>query len=111
MKNEYSIIITTVSNKKSAKVIAELLIQKRLAACVQMFPIESIYFWKEKICEDNEIILLIKSKSILFDKISATIKEKHEYETPEIIQVPVTAGLSSYLNWIDNFVENRKIIL
>jgi len=100
-ENEYSIIITTAANKESAQKIAKLLIEKRLAACVQMFPIESVYFWQDKICEEKEITLFIKSKTSLFDDISYAIKTNHEYEVPEIIQIPVTNGLPEYLKWID----------
>jgi len=101
-EKEYSLIITTAASKESAKKIAGLLVERRLAACAQMLPIESIYFWQGKICEENETALLIKSKTVLFDKIKATIKENHSYEVPEIIQIPITDGLPEYLKWIDN---------
>ena len=103
--NEYSIIITTFSDKESAVAISKLLIEKRLAACVQMFPVESIYSWQDKICQDNEVTLFIKSKTSLFEEIKKMIKENHSYEVPEIIQVPVTDGLPEYLKWIDGCVE------
>ena len=100
-KKEYSVILTTAAGKDAAKKIANLLVEKHLAACAQMFPIESVYFWQGKICEDNEVALFIKSKTSLFDEIAETIKANHEYEIPEIIQIPVTNGLSDYLGWID----------
>jgi len=100
-KNDYSIIITTAGSKDAAKKIANLLIEKKLAACIQMFPIESVYFWQGKICEDDEVTLFIKSKTELFEEIKAAIKTAHEYEVPEIIQIPVTNGLPEYLKWID----------
>ena len=86
-------IITTTADKESAKSIAGLLVEKRLAACVQMFPIESVYFWQGKICDENEIALFIKSKTALFSKISELIREIHTYEVPEIIQIPIIDGL------------------
>jgi len=98
----YSIVITTTAGMDSAKEIARLLVEKRLAACVQMFPIESVYRWQGKICADSETTLFIKSKTALFDEIKATIKEKHTYEVPEIIQVPITGGLPEYLKWIED---------
>jgi len=101
MQNNYSIIITTTPNKELAKKIAKMLVEKRLAACGQMFPIESIYHWQGKINEDNEIMLFIKSKTELLDKIKALIIENHTYEVPEIIQIPITDGLPDYLKWID----------
>ena len=105
MSNEYSITIATCPDKDSAKSIAGLLVESRLAACVQMFPIESMYIWQDKVCDESEIMLLIKSKTELFDQISALIKAGHPYEVPEIIQVPITAGLPEYLNWIEDCVK------
>ena len=106
MEKNYSMIITTAAGKEPAKKIARLLVEKHLAACVQMFPIESVYFWQNKICEENETALLIKSKTGLFEEIKAAIKENHAYEVPEIIQIPITDGLPEYLKWIDNCTNN-----
>ena len=100
METEYSMVVATAADKESAKSIAKLLVEKRLAACIQMFPIESVYFWRGEICGDNETLMFIKSKTTLFSKISAVIKENHAYEVPEIIQIPITGGLPEYLAWI-----------
>jgi periplasmic divalent cation tolerance protein len=107
MNNEYSIVITAYPDKESAKRTAQLLVKMRLAACVQIIPIESIYFWQDKICEENEITLHIKSKTALFEKIAATIRENHSYELPEIIQIPITGGSEDYLAWIDDSAEKQ----
>jgi len=109
LKGDYSIIITTTADKDAAKEIARLLVERRLAACVQMFPIESVYFWQDKIYEDNEMTLFVKSKTALFDEIKAAIREVHAYEVPEIIQVPVTDGLLEYLKWIDASTRNDEM--
>jgi periplasmic divalent cation tolerance protein len=98
------LITTTTPDRDSALKIAKLLIEQKLAACVQMFPIESIYTWKGQVCQENEIILLIKSKSSLFDQIKTLIKENHQYEVPEIIQIPITDGLPEYIKWINDCV-------
>jgi len=100
MQNKYSITITTYPNKESAKHTARFLVEDRLAACVQLFPVESVYSWKGEICDENEVMLFIKSKTVLFDKISAAIKESHTYEVPEIVQIQIGDGLLEYLNWI-----------
>ena len=105
MSNEddiFSLIITTTANKESAKEIARLLVEKKLAACGQIFPIESLYFWQGKICEENETMLFIKSRTALFEEIKTAIKENHSYEVPEIIQIPIKDGLPEYLKWIDD---------
>jgi len=109
LKGDYSISITTTADKDSAKEIARLLVGRRLAACVQMFPIESIYFWQDKVCADNETTLFIKSKTALFDEIKAVIREAHAYEVPEIIQIPITDGLPEYLKWIDASTRNGEM--
>ena len=98
----YSVIITTCPDKDSAKGIARRLVERRLAACVQMLPIESVYRWDSEICDDSEVMLLIKSRTMLYDRIAAAIRENHAYEVPEIIQIPITDGLPAYLRWIDD---------
>lgn len=105
MRNEYSIITTTFPDKESAKNAARLLVEKRLAACVQLFPIESVYLWKGEICEDSEVMLFIKSRTALFDKIVAVIKKNHSYEVPEIVRIPITDGLPEYMKWIGECTE------
>ena len=100
-KNEYVMVITTCGEKETAKSISKLLVKKRLAACVQMLPIESVYLWEGDLCDENEIALFIKAKTMMFDQIAETIRKNHNYEIPEIIQIPITDGLPEYLKWID----------
>ena len=104
MEHTYSTIMTTCTDRQSAKALAKGLLEERLAACVQILPIESMYVWKGEICNDNEVLLLIKSKTSLFKEISATIVKNHSYEVPEIVQIPITDGLSDYLAWIEDHV-------
>jgi len=66
-----------------------------------MMPIQSMYIWQDKVCDGAETLLLIKSKSALFEEISARIVALHEYELPEIIEIPITGGLPGYLEWIE----------
>ena len=100
--SDYSLVISTFPDRDSAKTAARALVERKLAACVQMFPIDSVYSWKGEICEDGEIMLFVKSKTALFGEILAAIKEAHTYETPEIIQIPIADGLPEYLNWIND---------
>ena len=95
-------IVTTAANRDEAKKIARLLVEKRLAACAQMFPVESAYVWRGEICEEAETALFIKSRTELFDEIKAAIKAAHSYEIPEIIRIPIADGLPEYLKWIDD---------
>lgn len=102
--SEYSMIISTYADKDLAKEIAKLLVEQRLAACMQMFPINSVYLWKDEICDENEIMILIKSRTDYFDKVAAAIRQHHPHEVPEIVQIPITSGLPDYLNWIGDCV-------
>ncbi|MCL2852906.1 MAG: divalent-cation tolerance protein CutA [Defluviitaleaceae bacterium] len=99
--NEHCLVVTTCADKDSARAVAAILVEKRLAACVQMFPIESVYSWQSKVCSEPECALFVKTRSQLFESVSAAIREHHDYELPEIIQLPITGGLSDYLGWID----------
>ena len=105
MNGEYSVTMTTFADRESAKKTAKLLVERRLAACAQLFPIESIYMWKDEICDDNEVMLMVKSKAALNAEISNLIRETHPYELPEIIQVPIVDGLPEYFHWVDGCVK------
>ena len=107
-ESHYSLVITTAADKESAKKIAGVLVERRLAACVQMLPVESVYSWQGRICEDSETALHIKSRAELFYEIKAAIVENHEYEVPEIIQIPITDGLPEYLKWIDDNTRHEQ---
>ncbi len=102
MKNsKFSIILTTTSSKKEANFLSKKLLNKKLAACIQINKIKSYYTWKDKVCIDREFRLLIKSKTKDFSKIKKFIISNHPYEVPEIIQIPITNGSKKYLNWIE----------
>ena len=97
----YCVIVSTVSNLEEAKKIAHGLIKNKLAACTNIIPgITSVYFWEDKVCEDNEYMLFIKTRRDLFEKVKNFIDENHSYDLPEVIMLPVEAGLEGYLNWI-----------
>jgi periplasmic divalent cation tolerance protein len=100
MSTIYSIVITTVSNREDAENIARALLERRLAACIQVTQIQSYYTWKEIVNVDDEQLLLIKCKQADFADIQQCIKANHSYEVPEIIQLPISAGLPDYLQWI-----------
>ena len=98
---KYGLLITTTGNRDDAAQIANLLLAERLAACVQLMPIESYYSWKGSVAHEGEWLLLIKTKTILFDEAIKAIKSRHPYETPEIVGTNFSAGLSEYFTWID----------
>lgn len=98
----YCIINCTTSNKKNAVEIARDLIEKKLAACVNIVPhITSIYTWENNIIEGEEFLMMIKTRKRLFKKVEEAILAKHEYELPEIVAVSIDKGNDKYLKWIN----------
>ena len=99
---EYIQVSTTTGSKEDALKIARKIIQERLAACVQVEgPIESIYRWEEKIQEDEEWLVTVKTRRDKYESLEQTIKEIHPYDVPEIIGMPLTEGLRKYFEWMD----------
>ena len=97
----YCIIQTTVSDNEEAKKIAHHLIQKKLIACCSIIPnVKSIYTWRGGINEDNEALMVMKTKTQLYSQAEEEIKRLHSYEVPEIICLNILAGSKDYLNWI-----------
>ncbi|WP_321313868.1 divalent-cation tolerance protein CutA [Halarcobacter sp.] len=94
------IIQTTCSDKNQAKKLAKVLLEKRLAACLQLSNIESFYKWEGEFCNDNEVLLTIKTKKKNFEKIESIIKELHSYDVPEIIAIDVNNISKDYKKFI-----------
>ena len=94
------VIQTTCGTKEEARKIAKVLIEEKLAACVQLSEIESFYQWKNEFCCDNETLLNIKTIKDNFEKIKSKILELHSYDLPEIIQLDITNTSEEYLKFI-----------
>ena len=100
-KDNYIIVFNTCDTAENASSIAEILINKKLAACVNIVDnIESVYQWQGKIEHSKEKLLIIKTRQSLLLEVQNAIKEMHNYELPEIIAVPICSGEQNYLNWI-----------
>jgi len=98
----FSLILTTVKNRTEAKRIAEKLVSEKLAACVNVIPnLTSFYWWRGKIERAGEVMLLAKTSTKKLDKLIARIKELHGYELPEVLVLKVDRGLPEYLKWIE----------
>ncbi|MGL5195810.1 MAG: divalent-cation tolerance protein CutA, partial [Chroococcales cyanobacterium] len=89
---EYGIVWVTAPSRTEAEAIAEALVESRLAACVSLTPIHSIYTWKGQVNKEEEWQLLIKTDLRQFARLESTIKSLHSYEIPEIMAVPIIAG-------------------
>jgi periplasmic divalent cation tolerance protein len=99
--SEARIVLTTTGSHDEARKIAYALVERRLAACVNIVPqIESVYRWQEKVETAMEWLLLIKTQADSFDRVRDAVKELHSYDLPECIMVEVAAGSEEYLNWI-----------
>ena len=99
--NEYIQVSTTVATEKEAIAIAGLLVEQRLAACVQVIgPMTSHYRWQGKIETAGEYLCLAKSRAALYSEIEAAIKSIHPYEVAEIVAMPIIAGSKEYLAWL-----------
>lgn len=101
MKSAEIVLLCTVPNEEVANKIAHVLVEGKLAACVNIvLGLVSVYSWKGEICRDNELLCIIKSRDALFEKIEAAIRSVHPYEVPEIIALPIIKGHAPYLSWI-----------
>ncbi|OHB71152.1 MAG: hypothetical protein A2W23_00960 [Planctomycetes bacterium RBG_16_43_13] len=104
--SEFIVVLVTCGKKEEAEKIAESLILERLAACVNIVPaVSSIYFWEGRICNEQELLLIIKTTTILYTRLEKRVKDLHSYEVPEIISIPLEQGSAKYLKWIKDTVE------
>ncbi len=102
---DYCLVLSTCPNQESAESIARLLVENKLAACVNIVPgMTSVYEWKGKIETSQEHLLIIKTKTTAFQAVETSILSNHPYELPEIISIPLISGLANYLSWIDDNV-------
>ncbi len=92
----------TCGSADEAEPIAEALVGRRLAACVQQTPIRSTYRWQGRVERDDEILLLIKTRRALAPAVEEAVRELHSYDVPAITAVPIVAGSHDYLGWIDD---------
>ncbi|HUS12988.1 MAG TPA: divalent-cation tolerance protein CutA [Pyrinomonadaceae bacterium] len=100
-------VFVTAANSNEAVQLAEMLVNKRLAACVQILPeIESIYSWRGKVERQREVLLIAKTMKFKFSDVESEVRAIHSYETPEIVAIPLTAGSPAYLEWLSASVSN-----
>ena len=103
---EYVQISTATPSREVADAIALALVERRLAACVQVVgPVHSTYRWQGNVESAEEWICLIKTARPLYDAVERTIRELHPYDTPEIIAMPIVAGDAAYLRWVSEQID------
>lgn len=100
------IVLSTAGSEEEARKIARHLVERKLAACVNIVPqIESIYRWQGKVEEARECLLLIKTTAERFPEVRDALHELHSYDLPECVAIIVSDGSSGYLNWIGESVK------
>ena len=101
MPNPAILVITNVPDRAVATALAQSLLDRRLAACINIgAPVESIYHWQDRIETGHEVPVVVKTRSALYSNVEDAIRKLHPYDTPEIIAIPVVDGDARYLAWI-----------
>ncbi len=101
----YGVVWVTASSQEEGKAIAKTLVEAKLAACVTLMPVHSIYTWQGQVMEEQEWQMVIKTDLSQFPQLETKIRELHSYEVPEIIALPIVAGSQAYLQWISDNVK------
>ncbi|KAB0242693.1 divalent-cation tolerance protein CutA [Microcystis aeruginosa EAWAG127a] len=96
----FGVVLVTTASETEAENLAIALLNDRLAACVSIYPMRSIYRWQGQIENESEWQLVIKTDLKQFEQLSEKIQELHSYAVPEIIALPVVAGSQTYLDWL-----------
>ncbi len=105
-----TVIFITAPSVEEAQKIAHHLVAEHLVACVNIVSsIQSIFYWQEKVCDEKEVLLICKSRSPLFEKISKRVKELHTYAVPEIIALPIIKGSADYLRWLNKVTSKTSV--
>ena len=95
------LVITTLPNADAAAELAKNVVGERLAACANLIPaLRSIYKWQGKVQDENEVLVLFKTRQDSYEALKARILELHPYEVPEVLAIPVEQGYSAYLEWL-----------
>ena len=102
------VVVTTVGTEEQANLLAREIVGRRQAACVNILPgVRSVYRWQGKICQDGELMLVIKTLDSEFEGVAATIRELHSYDLPEILAFQVARGERNFLEWIAASVDKE----
>ncbi len=98
---EFVVALTTLGNPAQARQFVRQLVDERLIACGTILPgATSVYRWRGEVTEEEEVVVLLKTAKSRWDALKAAVDAQHPYEVPELLALPVTAGLERYLDWI-----------
>jgi periplasmic divalent cation tolerance protein len=102
----YLIVLMTTPTREEAVKIVRVLLEEKFIACGNILgPVSSLFWWQEKIEEQKEVLVIMKSHEKLFKKLSKKVRELHSYDVPEILALPIIAGSASYLDWLNGCLE------
>ena len=109
MSSQTLLVLTTCGNAEEARSLAVLLIEQRLAACVNALDkVTSTYRWQDRVQQDQETLLVIKTTAARYAAVEQAIRAHSKYELPEVLAIPVAAGSSAYLDWIGESVVGNE---
>jgi periplasmic divalent cation tolerance protein len=108
MEETCIVVLTTVGTKQFANDLAQSIVSARLAACVQIQQVQSVYRWKGKVCSEPECVLAIKTTDAKYEELEQHIRANHSYEMPEIVRMPIAGGSAEYLAWIGESVGGNE---
>lgn len=105
-EDNYIVVLVTIADVQAARQISRWMVEKKLAACTSLVHgVESTYWWQGKVEENNEYLLILKTKMTLLDELVTAVKQVHSYNTPEIIALPIVGGSPEYLRWLGETVK------
>ena len=104
----FCLVNTTFPDEQSAKKMIVLLLEQRLIACAQIIPVQSLYRWEGALCEENECLVVMKTRSDCFGAIQELFLKHHPYHIPQLIQIPIEQGLEAYLAWITDETTSKE---
>ena len=101
------VVLVNCSTSDEAKNMGKYLVEQRLAACVNIIPMmQSWYWWEDKVTQDNEVLIIIKTSRKKFSKLEKEVVRLHSYAVPEVVALQIVEGSSNYLNWIDSSLQH-----
>lgn len=102
------VVLVTTSSEEEATALGKMLVEHRLVACVNVLPkVKSIFQWNGKISEEEECLMILKTRKPLFKALEKMIIAQHSYDVPEIIALPIVEGSPSYLSWVHDMTRNH----
>ncbi len=102
---QHIVVYITAGSAEEAEKLSRGLVEEKLAFCVNAVPsVKSTYYWEGKLCVDEEILLIVKTRTEKFDALEKWVRDNHSYDVPEVIALPIVKGSKPYLKSIDDWV-------